>query len=316
MPNILATPRFWQKKAVVLKVEAAYATDPVPTGAANWFEARNVSLTSFEAETVDRNIDTPYLGSSGKVIAAKWSKLSFEVALAGSGVVATAPKWGPMMLGCGYAETVTATTGPAVYNLVSTAFGSVTAYMEVDGVLYKFIGSRGNVKVKITAKGIPVLMVELTSLYTAPAAGAIAGIVKTGWTYEDAVNSVNTGKVTLNAVDLAFSTLEWDTGNQISRINLPGPQLEVAITDRTPTASVTVLAPTLAVFDPYAMATAGTAVTLTNTHGVGVGKQLKTDLKVTVTGVSESEVDGMLAYQLTLAPTPVTGNDEITLTNL
>lgn len=315
MSNILATPRFWRKKVVVLKSEVAYGTDPTPTGAANWFEARNVSLTSFDAETVDRNIDQPYMGVGGKVIVGKWSKLSFDIALAGSAVAGTAPKWGPLMLGCGYAETLVAVTS-ATYNLISAAFGSMTAYLEVDGTLYKFVGSRGNAKIKITAKGIPVLSVELTALYTAPVAGAVSGIVKTGWTYEDAVNSVNTGKVTLNAVDLAFSALEFDTGNQIARIDLPGPQLEVAITDRKPTASLTVLAPALAVFDPYALAVAATVATLTNTHGVGAGKQLVTTLKARVTGVSEDQIDGMLAYKLTLEPTPVSGNDEITLVNI
>ncbi|MCX7172435.1 MAG: hypothetical protein NT159_00530 [Proteobacteria bacterium] len=314
MANILATPRFWRKKAVVLKAGGTYGIDAVPTGAANWFEARNVSLTSFEAETVDRNLVENWMGNTGKLIVSKWSKLSFEIALAGSGVAGTAPKWAPMMLACGYAETIVAATS-AAYNLVSSAFGFADAYLEIDGTLYKFIGCRGNVKIKITAKGIPVLMVELTSLYTAPSAAAIAGIVKTGWTYESAVNSVNTGKVTLNAVDLAFSTLEVDSGNQIARVDLPGPQLEVVQNDRKSTASLTVLAPALATFDPYALAVAGTVVNLTNTHGVGAGNQLQTDLKVRVMNVKEDQIDGMLAYQLTLEPTPVSGNDEIALTN-
>ena len=315
MANILATPRFWRKKAVVLKSEVTYSTDPTPTGAANWFEARNVSLTAFDAEVAERNIDQPYLGVGGKIITAKWSKLSFDIALAGSGVAGTAPKWGPMMLACGYAETLVALTS-ATYNLISTAFGSCTAYLEVDGTLHKFIGSRGNVKVSITAKGIPVLKVELTSLYTAPVAGTIAGIVKTGWTYEEASNAVNTGKVTLNSVDLAFSTLEYDTGNQIARISLPGPQLEVAITDRKPSLNLTVLAPALATFDPYALAVAGTVVPLTNIHGVGAGNQLSSTIQMRVTGVTEDQVEGMLAYKITGEPTPVSGNDEITLANI
>ncbi|MDD5176753.1 MAG: hypothetical protein PHQ05_10065 [Sterolibacterium sp.] len=315
MANILATPRFWRKKAVALKAEGTYGTDPVPTGAANWFEARNVSLTTFDAEVVDRNIDQNWLGVGGKIITSKWSKLSFDIALAGSGTAGTAPKWAPMVLACGCAETLVALTS-AAYNLISTAFGSCTAYLEVDGVLYKFVGARGNLKCAINAKGIPVLRVELTSLYTAPAAGSISSISKTGWTYEDASNATNTGKVTLNSVDLAFSTLEWDIGNQIARIDLPGPQLEVAITDRKPSANLTVLAPALATFDPYALAVAGTVVVLTNTHGVGAGKQLKSDLNVRVTGVAEDQVEGMLAYKLTLEPTPVSGNDEITLTNI
>lgn len=316
MPNILAQPRFWKNQAVLLKSEVTYGTDPVPTGAANWFEARNVALTAFDAEKVDRNIEQAYMGRGGSIIAATWGKLSFDVAMAASGVAGTTPKWAPGMLACGYADTNTPATSD-VFNLVSTAFGGATLYMNIDGTLYKFVGSRGNVKGKIDAKGIPVLSFEFTSVYAAPAASAMfTPITKTGWTVEDPVNSVNTGKVTINAVDLAFSNLEWDTGNKIERVSLPGPQLEVAIVDRMPTASITVLAPALGVFDPYALAAAATAVTLTNTHGTVAGKKVKTDVKMLIVNVTEDRIQDMLAYKLALEPTPVSGNDEIAITTL
>lgn len=315
MPNVLATPRNWKTKAILLKAETTYGTDAVPAGATNWFEARNVTLTPMEAETIDRNIEMPYMGSAGKALVASWSKLSFEILLGASGVLGTAPKWGPMMLALGFAETIVASTS-VTYNLASSGFSGLTAYVNIDGTLHKLVGCRGEVKAKISAKGIPTLAVELTSVYTAPVTGVVPSVTTTGWAYDLAVNSVNTGKVTLNAVDLAFSTLEWACGNQVARIDLPGPQREVAITDRKPTANLTVLAPALAVFDPFALAQAGTAITLTNTHGTVAGAKVKTDLKVRVTGADYDQIDGMVAYKLTLDPTPVAGNDEITLTCL
>ena len=316
MPNILASPRFWRNQAVLLKADAAYGTDPVPTGAANWMEARNVALTALDPEKVDRSIAQAYMGRSGSILAAVWSKLSFDVAMVGSGTAGTAPKWAPGILACGTAETLTALTS-AAYNLITTAFGSATIYMNIDGTLYKFVSSRGEVKGKINAKGIPLLSFEFTSVYAAPVVAAMfTPIIKTGWPAEDPVNSVNTGKVTINGVDLAFSSLEWATGNQIEKVSLPGPQLEVAIVDRSPTASITVLAPALGVFDPYALANGGTNVALSNTHGVAAGKKIKTDLKVIITNVAEDKIQGMLAYKLTMEPTPVSGNDEIAVTNL
>lgn len=315
MANILANPRFWKRKAVLIKDETSYGIDATPTGAANWIEARNVQLTSFDAEKAERNIEMPYMGNGGSLITSIWSKLSFDVAIAGSGVLGTAPKWGPLLLGCGFSETVD--VGVSVtYNLVSEAFDSLTAYVNIDGTLYKFVGSRGDVKAKITAKGIPVLSFELTSGYTAPAADAMPVVTRTGWTTEDAVNSVNTGKLTVNGVDLAFQTLEFGPGNQIARIDLPGPQREVAIIDRKSTASATVLAPALGVFNPYDLAEDNTAITISNKHGTVDGKSIKTDLKATITGCTETQVENMLAYQLALTPMPVAGNDEITLTLL
>lgn len=316
MPNVLATPRFWKTQAVLLKAGVTLNTDSVPTGAANWMEARNVALTSFEPEAADRNIIQAFFGRSGKTITAIWGKLSFDIAMAASGTAGTAPKWSPGMLACGFADTNTPVTSD-VYNLVSSAFGFADLYMNIDGVLYKFVSARGNVKAKVAAKGIPVLSFDFTSVFAVPVTSAMFNpITKTGWPSDLGVNSVNTGKVTINAVDMAFSTLDWDAGNQIAKINLPGPQLEVAITDRQPTASITVLAPALATFDPYTLAQAGTNVALTNTHGTVAGAKVKNDLKVVITNVKETQIENMLAYTLTMEPTPVSGNDEITVTCL
>lgn len=315
MPNLVGSPRFWRKKVVVLKGETTYGSDATPTGAANWMEARNVSFTSFEAETADRNIELPAMGNGGKVITSIWSKLSFDIALAGSGAAGTAPKWEPAVLACALASTVSVGTS-VTYNLVSASFKSATSYIEVDGVLYKLIGCRGNLKGRLNAKGIPFFTVELSSLYTTPVAGTISGIDKTGWTFEDAVNSVNTGKVTINGTDLAFSAFEWDLGNQLSRINLPGPQLEVAIGSKSPSASVTVVAPALATFNPYAIAEAGTVVPVSNTHGTVAGKKIKTDLLARILNIAEDQIEGMAAYKLTLEPFQNAGNDEFVLTNL
>ena len=315
MPNLLTAPRTFEKKAIILKSEATYGTDAVPTGAANYIEARNVSLTSFDVESVDRNIIMPYMGSGGKINTSIWSKLSFDVALAAAGSLGVAPKWGPIMLGLAFAETIFAATS-VTYNLVSQSISGLTAYLNIDGALYKFVGCRGEAKFKLSAKGIPMLSVELTSVYTTPVDAASPALTKTGWTVEDAVNSVNTGFLAVNGVNLAFSDFEFATGNKIARIDLPGPQREVAITDRAPTASATVLAPTLAVFNPYSLAEANTSITVSNTHGTVAGKKVKSDLKVKIIGVSEDQVEGMVAYKLTFSPEPVNGNDEITVTLL
>lgn len=312
MPNLIAAPRFWDKKAVIIKAETTYGTDAVPTGAANYIEARNVTLTSFEAESVDRNIIMPTMGNGGKITASIWSKLSFDVALVGSGTAGTAPKWGALLLALGFSQTISAGVS-VTYNLVSSGIGSLSAYLNMDGVLYKFIGCRGEAKATLSAKGIPMLSIELSSVYSAPVDSAMPALTKTGWAVEDAVNATNTGKLTVNAVDLAFSALDWSLGNKVARIDLPGPQLEVAITDRNPSASATVLAPALSVFDPYALAVANTAITISNIHGTVAGKKVTTSLKARLTGVSEDQVEGMLAYKLSFTPEPVAGNDEITL---
>ena len=315
MANLLATPRSWKKKAILIKTETVVGTDAVPTGIANWIEARNVTLTPFDVSTADRNIALPYFGVGGKLIVGMYAKLSFEAALVGGGVAGTAPKIAPALLACAMAETIVAGTS-AAYNVVSSAIGAVTCYINIDGALHKMVGSRGTVSLTLGARAIPLLKFEFESVYISPTAVAMPTVDTTGWAVETAANAANTLPMTINAVPLAFSQFDLSLGNQLQRIDLPGPQVEVTIADRSPTASVTVLAPPLGTFDPFALATAGTTVTLSTTHGTVAGKKAKIDAKVRVIGVDYDQIDEMAAYRLTLEPTPVAGNDEIALTYL
>lgn len=315
MPNLIAQPRNFDRKVLVLKEEEDYGVDSVPTGLLNFVEARNVNLTSFEAETVDRNIILPWMGNGGKLITSIWSKLSFEIALTGAGAAGSAPKYSPIMLALGFAETLSAGVS-ATYNLISDGFSSASLHINVDGVWYKLIGFRGSASATINAKGIPVLKIDGASLYTAPVDGAMPAVDRTGWIVEDPVNSVNTGALKIGATDLPFSAFEWNVGGKVDRIDLPGPQKEVRVTNRAPTCSATVLAPTLAVFNPYALAEAGTPLVFSNTHGLAAGKKVKNDVKGKITNIAEDKIDGMGAYKLTITPEAVAGNDEITLTVL
>ncbi len=315
MPNVLLQPRFWKKKAILIAPEATPGIDAAPTGAVNWIEARNVSFQPFDAETADRNIEQPYFGNGGKLITGKYATLSFEAALVGSATAGTAPKIAPVLLGCGFAETIDAGVS-ATYNLVSENIGSVTAYINIDGALHKMVGSRGNATLTLSAKGIPLIKFELQSIYIAPVSGVLPVVDKSGWPIEQPVTGATTSGIEINGVMLAYSTFETNLGNQLARIDLPGPQIEVAITDRKPTGSVIVLAPGLDVFDPFALATAGTPVDIVTTQDNRAGHKVQIDQRVRVIGAEYDQVEGMLAYKLSIEPTPVAGNDELALTYL
>lgn len=309
MANLITNTRQWMNKALLVKEEVTYGVDSTPTGAANWIEARNVSLTPLDADKIERNIDLPYLGNAGSILVSYWAKLSFDVAAAPSGVAGTAPKWGVLHRACGMAETVVAVTSVA-YNLISSAFPSVVAYMNIDGTLHKLIGMRGEVKGKMSAKGTAIDSYSFDACYVTPVTGALPAVTRTGWMVEEGVNSVNTLPFTLNGVALAFSSLDWSLGNKISRSDLAGPQREITIDGRTPQATVTVLAPALAVFNPFALAESQNVVAATTTHGSAAGKKFRLDMNGRLVGVDYDKIDGKVAYKLTLDLIPVLGNDE------
>jgi hypothetical protein len=298
-----------------MKLETTYGVDSTPAGATDWIEARDVTLTPMDADKVDRNIVLPYYGNAGSILTGFWAKLSFNVALVGSGTAGTAPKWSAPMLACSTAQTIVATTSVA-YNLVSQNQSSVVGYMNIDGVLHKLLGMRGNCKGSMAKKDIPKLMFDFDALYVTPVTGAAPAVTRTGWAIEEGINSVNTAAATINAVSLAWSSFEWDFGNQVSRVDMPGPQKVIDIGGRQPSASITVLAPDLGVFNPFTLAESNSAVPMIVNHGSVGGKKIRVDLQAKVTDVAYEEIDGMTGYKLTLEPTPNAGNDELALTCL
>lgn len=307
------TIRFWSKKAVLYKAEGTYNTDPVPTGAANWMEAHNVALTPQDFDVEERNVTRINMGNGARVVTGKRVKLAFDVPLAASGALGTAPKIGPLLLGCGFAETVVAATS-VTYNLVSSAFGSGTFYINIDGVLHKGTGARGTWGIKLD-KGLPVLHVELTALYLAPTDTAMPATTRTGWPTEYPANAANTLVCTVNAVAAYYSKFEAVGGMQIAHDNFPGGYEAIAVKGRAPTASMSILAPTLAVLDPFALKLAQTNIAVQVVHGPTAGNKVQVDLKTPIVDVGYEDISGSVGYALSFAPEdPTDLNTEITLT--
>lgn len=306
--------RYWKKKAILFGMEVTYGVDPVLLGA-DWFEARNVTLTPFEADTADRGIVQPWMGNGGKLIVSTRQKLSFDVALAGSGVLGTVPKIGKLLRAVGFAETITPAT-KVEYTLISSAFESGAFYVNIDGVLHKGMGSRGSSSVKLDAKGIPILHVELTALYTAPVDLPPPVVDRSGWPIEKPVNSKNTLVCTVNGVNSFYTKFEFNQANQVTHDDFPGGYEVIKIGDRQPTASITMLAELLATFNPFALASSAAVVPVQVVHGTVAGSKVQVDLKTKIVSVANEDISGSVGYNLGLSPEAVNGDDEIKITFL
>lgn len=322
MANVLATPRAWKKKSIFMKVESTYNTDASPVGA-DWMEARDLTVTEFEATVVQRNIVMENKGRMGGLIGAVQCKVDFSVALAPSGTAGTKPKWDAMMQAAGFAVTTVApVAGPPVvagsvtYNLVSTAEKSATIYYFADGDKHVITGVRGSWSAGLDAAGLPMMKFAGQGVYARPVAAAALTPDKTGWTVEELVGpKYTTGMV--NGVAVAYNKYAVDVAQQIKYISYPGPQEEVVIEDRQPTSSITILAPALATFNPYQLAEDATLVSVEINHGSAVGKKAKIKLQSRITGVQKVDVDGYMGYDLKFEPEATSaGNDEIVLTLL
>lgn len=108
--------RLYMRNAVLLaKIETTEGSDASPTGSANAVLVSDVNITPLAGNSVDLNYVRPYMGSSTSIRVEDYVQISFTVDLAGTATAGTAAPWGPMLRGCGFSETLTASaiTGAA-----------------------------------------------------------------------------------------------------------------------------------------------------------------------------------------------------------
>ncbi len=95
-----------RKRSILWKIESSYGVDSVPTGAANAILCTNPEVTPIEGQTVSRDLLRAYFGNSEQLPTAIYSKVMFDVEIAGAGTAGQAAPWGPLLRSCGFAETL------------------------------------------------------------------------------------------------------------------------------------------------------------------------------------------------------------------
>jgi hypothetical protein len=306
-------PLLSRKRVILAKTEVTYGTDPTPTGGANAILVRNLTITPQNSEMVSRDLVRPYFGASEQLEAGVHVTCEFEVEVAGSGAAGTAPAYGPLLLACGMAATTSAGVS-VTYAPVSSSFGSVTIYYNVDGVLHKVTGARGNVQISLQVGQIPVFRFSFTGLYNAPTDTALASPTYTAFQTPLACNSDNTTGFQLHSYSGALQSAEVNFGNAVTYRMLIGAE-DVLMTDRQVTGTVVLEAPTIASKDYFAAALATTIGNFQVTHGTVAGNRVQvTSSRTSLGPPSYQDSNGihMLSVPTTFVPSTA-GNDEISI---
>ena len=315
--------RLIRNTAILLKQEVTYALDPVPTGAANALLVSNLSINPFNAQNVDRDIIRPYLGASEQLVGTKYVQMGFDIELTGPGTVAIAPAWGPALMACGFAETLTATIR-ADYTPISTGFTSATIYWHDDGLLHKATGCRGNVVFKMGINQRPVMSFSFTGLYSTPIVAANATATLTAFKVPQVITDANTGDITLGGTHatgtapvIAAGTpypsqgIEIDMGNKVDFNALLGGET-VDLTQRSVTAKLMFDLTATDEAAAYAAVEANTLTTIGLQHGtVANQKMLIWMPSVQRINPTKGETNGKRLVGFDLRAVPVSGNDEI-----
>lgn len=307
-------PLSTRKRLIICKIEATYGTDSAPTGAEALL-VRNLDVTPLNAETVSRDLVRSYYGNYEQLLSKTSSTLSFEVEMAGSGTAGTAPKYDPVLQSCALAPTAIATTS-VTYNPVSASIKSCTIWINVDGVLHKFVGCRGTVSINCSLGQIPTLKFDLTSIYNEPTDAAALSPTYDKQATPLVFRQGNTSAFTfLSTTSFCLNSFEFNLANETIYRELVNCTKEVIITDRKPAGSVMIEAPLMATKNFFNAATTDTTGNLTFLHGTTAGNRVTfTANQVDITAPTYSDMDGVVMLNVPYVAIPTTaGNNEFSL---
>lgn len=298
--------------AVLAKVETTSGTDAVPTAVANAIRVSNLSITPLETQMVKRQTAQPYLGNTQQIMVSGYTRTEFDVEIAGAGAAGTAPQYGPLLVGCGFQETLTPATS-AVYSPISDQFKSLTIYTNIGGVLYKSLYMMGSVAANFNNAGIPVFRFSMTGMYVPVTDAALPGSI----TYTDqvpvAMNKANTD-FSIHGVAAVMSQVTLDMKASIQYRNLANFE-GVRYADRQPEGSVRFESNKVATKDWWTTIRNATQAALTITHGKTAGNIVAISCpKVQITSPAFDDDNGIQMLRSSLVLNPNAGNDEMVIT--
>lgn len=317
--------RLVRNTAILFKLETTYGTDPTPTGAANAMLVSNLSVNPLNANNVDRDNQRPYLGGSEQLVGTANVEMGFDVELAGSGALGTAPAWGPLLRAAGFAETITASTR-VDYTLLTDPLESGTCYWHDSGVLHKALGARNALELNMEVGNRPVFKNKLTALDGGISAVANPTAVLTAWQTPKVITDANTGDITLgctySAGALSGGTvypsrgINLNLGNVVNFTPLLGGET-VDITDRSVIGSVQFDLTAAQEVSFMTSVKANSTQSLGIVHGTVAGnKVLIFAPAVQLINPSKQEINGKRLIGYDIRAVPVSGNDELRIVAL
>lgn len=304
-----------RRRLVLAAIETTYGTDAAPTPVANAVLARSVQVTPMAGNDIDRNLLRAYYGNSQSIAGEKHVELQLEVEIAGAGAAGTAPAWGALLRGCGFAETVNAGTD-VTYNPVTGGEESISCWIHRDGVLHKFTGGRGTVSFNLDADSVPYMSFKFLGLL-----GTITNEpIPTNASYAAfmdplPVTNANTSSLTLHGVALSFSKFSLDMAIDTQKEMLVGEETSIQINDRKPSGTAVIKEPPLATVDLYTKARDASSGAFALVHGKVAGNTIEFAGPNVATGSpTEQDVNGTQMLSVPMTINPDTGNDELVIT--
>lgn len=316
-----------QNTVILAKVEATSGTDAVPTNVADAVLIRISGLTAkVEQKMATRDIVRGAFGAPDMLPYTRRGTISFSVELAGSGTLGTAPQWGDLLLGCGYAETVTAVTR-VDYLPASAALKTLTLWAYINGKIEKFNYCAGSFKISMKVGQMPTLDFSFQGLVSSVAASAAPAATLSAWIRPQAVGPVTTTQLLLGATYSAgalsggtgYNVQEamFDIANDVQDLELATAE-SVAVYGRNPSASLVADIGGAGIVTQYTNMAAGTATSMGLTHGTVAGnKVIVFAPNGVITGIDDNVQGNVMLNSMALSLQPTAAfNDELRIVSV
>ena len=303
-----------RRRLILAKIESIYGTDPTPTGSADAILVRNLEIQPLVGETVNRDLVRPYMGQADQLLAQVRVEVSFEVELAGSGTAGTAPAYGPVLRSCGLSETVVGGTS-VTYAPESSGFESVTIYYHEDGIRHKVTGCRGTFELNGEVGQIPVIAFTMTGIYNAPTDETLPTPTYANQADPLIFKQGNTTSFDMFSYSGCMQSYNFTMANEVIYRELVGCTKEVLITNRAPSGTVVIEAPTITAKDFFTVATGTSTGSIDFQHGQTAGNIVTvTTAQSDLGNLTYSDQDGIQMLNVPFIAVPTSaGNDELSL---
>ena len=252
------------------------------------------------------------------IIGPKIATITAKVELKGSGTATTAPSWGKLLTGCGFAETVGSSSVTYQVDSDDADTETLTLALINDGHWRIMYGARGAVNFEMSANRVAYANYTFTGIYYDDSDTAMLSP-----TYESTVPvPFNNCSFTLNFgapwTDAVFSALTFDMGNQVNireNANASDGLSYAQITDRDPRGTIDLDKTLVATQDFSSHLTTPTTGSIAFDIGSAAGNTLSFSIpKMQVLSLPDGDRDGVSTYDLAFACRINSGDDEFVIT--
>ena len=307
-------PKLHRKRSILAKAESSYASDPTPTGSANYVQVIDLNIEPVVSDEVSRDLIRPYMGNYEVIPANTRVNVTFDVEMSGSGSAGTAPKYGAILKACALSETISG-GNTVTYAPVTTPSDSVTLYVNYDGVRHKITGARGTFSMSCDVNQIPRISFTLTGIFNAPTDTALPSPTISNQASPLIFKNGSTSSFAIFGYAAALQSWSLDFNNEVIYRELVGGTKEVLITDRRPSGTLVVEAVALSAHNFFTDYTGTSTGTNTWLHGTVAGNKVTVSCPQSDLGQPTYEdSDGITMLSLPFYATPTAAaNNEFSL---